>query len=66
MTEGKTQWTRPQLIVLAKGTPEESVLTVCKAINAGSGPTATQQTNCQDVNSPSVCGACQARPGGAS
>ena len=65
MSSSTVKWTKPQLIVLARGTPEESVLLVCKQIEViRQGPTAIQQNGCQDVNSPSVCGACQARPGG--
>jgi hypothetical protein len=30
MQKQKKQWTRPQLIVLDRGRPEESVLAVCK------------------------------------
>jgi hypothetical protein len=32
----RKQWTKPQLIVLSKGTPEENVLVACKsATHAG-------------------------------
>lgn len=43
-------WERPQLIVLAKSTPEESVLTSCKTMNPNQplvGPdVATYQLTC--------------------
>ncbi len=65
MPQAKTQWTTPQLIVLSRGTPEESVLTVCKYIGAGplGGPDTANQNGC---NSPATtnCGNCQARPSG--
>lgn len=42
----KTKWTTPQLIVLARGTPEEAVLTACKAIvNTGTNQTGTGMNN---------------------
>jgi hypothetical protein len=64
MSRDKMQWTTPHLVVLTRGTPEESVLTFCKRIEIGiQGPTAQQQAGCQDLTSPSVCGACQARSG---
>lgn len=33
MENQKKTWEKPQLIVLARGTPEESVLTNCKTMN---------------------------------
>ncbi len=30
MNPGKKRWSKPQLIVLSRGTPEESVLVRCK------------------------------------
>jgi len=58
------KWTKPQLIVLARGMPEESVLTFCKLIDPGVvGATDITQNGCQDVNSPSLCGACLSRAG---
>lgn len=63
MTDTKKQWTRPQLIVLARGTPEERVLEHCKRIGA---PTATVpapvgQQGCDFAQDDGNCGACQAR-----
>jgi hypothetical protein len=31
MTRKKKEWTRPRLVVLGRGRPEESVLLACKA-----------------------------------
>ena len=33
MADIKMEWTKPQLIVLARGMPEESVLVNCKTMN---------------------------------
>lgn len=64
MSEAKTRWTTPQLIVLARGTPEETLTLNCKIIDVGSvGATDNTQAGCQDIESPSQCGACQARTG---
>ncbi len=40
MNKGKA-WSKPQLILLAKGTADECVLTTCKSTTSGSGATAT-------------------------
>jgi hypothetical protein len=64
MSSKKMEWTQPQLIVLARGMPEESVLTFCKLIDPGAiGATDNTQNGCQDVNSPSQCGSCLSRSG---
>jgi hypothetical protein len=57
----KMQWTQPQLIVLAKGMPEESVLDACKYIGAplGIGPEAIAQQGC--ATDTENCAACQNR-----
>ena len=63
METQKKSWEKPQLIVLARGTPEESVLQHCKRIgNTTPVPysQATGQTGCDQLN-PGNCGACQAR-----
>ncbi|RPH49765.1 MAG: hypothetical protein EHM85_12745 [Desulfobacteraceae bacterium] len=40
MKENRKKWTRPQLIVLGRGTPEENVLAGCKTSKlAGSAAT---------------------------
>lgn len=62
---GKQQkiWETPQLIILARGMPEENVLTVCKSIDAtvNVGPTKASQTLCgMDAEN---CAACQSRGG---
>jgi hypothetical protein len=63
METQKKVWEEPQLIVLSRGTPEESVLTHCKYISAiGYYPTAATQDNCNDVEA-TVCGDCQSRSG---
>ncbi len=66
----KRQWTKPQLIVLARGTPEEAVLAACKEIeHPGSftpgDPTSAAQTACNrgEPNITENCGACQNRSG---
>jgi hypothetical protein len=61
----KMQWTKPQLIVLARGTAEEAVLDVCKQQekeypNAQEGPYNTDKTTCfaKQDNPSGNCGAC--------
>ena len=58
----KMQWTQPQLIVLAKGTPEESVLTHCKRIGGYTGPVGSTQNGCNNVMATN-CGNCHSRSG---
>ncbi len=65
MSTGKPRWIKPQLVVLARGMPEESVLTHCKRIGnqAPVGDPQTQvQTGC-DAGVPTNCGNCQSRSG---
>jgi hypothetical protein len=63
MEAQKKVWEDPQLIVLSRGTPEESVLTHCKFIDPlAIGPTGALQDGCNDINA-NVCGNCQARSG---
>jgi hypothetical protein len=64
MSYKKEQWTKPQLIVLARGTPEENVLTHCKRIgNTGiTNPTSTAQLGC-DSGASNNCANCQSRSG---
>ena len=59
----KKIWETPQLIILARGTPEESVLTHCKRIAAGYAnyPAAVGQVGCDWDPGDGNCGACQAR-----
>lgn len=62
--EKKKTWKTPQLVILARGTPEESVLTHCKRIgDMGAGnPTNDSQTGC-DAGKNNNCGNCQSRSG---
>ncbi len=63
MSSRKIQWTKPQLIVLTRGTPEESVLKHCKGIHRRNLlPDIVEQSNCSDIVGTN-CGACQARSG---
>jgi len=69
MSGTKTQWTKPQLIVLAKGTPEESVLTNCKTMNPNqpfSGPTDPVAQDTCASGTATNCSPCQSRGLGAS
>ncbi|NIT59008.1 MAG: hypothetical protein GWN00_23115 [Aliifodinibius sp.] len=62
----KKTWEKPQLIVLARGTSDESVLTHCKYIgNTGpvSSPFNVGQSGCDKQDNDGNCGACQARAG---
>ncbi len=45
MTKSKKKWTRPQLVVLERGRPEESVLSVCKVPVWTGGPLANDCLN---------------------
>jgi hypothetical protein len=66
MPGNKTSWTKPQLIVLAKGTPKESVLTHCKTENPGV-PVSTgaqdlvQHDRCAAGQTVNNCSNCQSR-----
>jgi len=60
----KKVWVKPQFIVLAKSTPGEDILTVCKSVNhstaeldgsGGSGQLCKMQVG--------TCGACQSEGG---
>ena len=65
MAKAKMQWTTPQLIVLARGTPDESVLTHCKTKNPNnpvSGPGQATQNTCATLTPDvSSCDNCQSR-----
>jgi hypothetical protein len=60
----KKVWSKPQFIVLAKSTPGEDILTVCKSVNHSvamlDGMVGTGQT-CKVQQG--VCGACQSEGG---
>jgi hypothetical protein len=64
MSKSKKQWAAPQLVVLARGTPEESVLTHCKRIGAQTAalPYPTGQTGCDQATGTN-CSNCQSRSG---
>jgi hypothetical protein len=63
MASEKMRWTTPELIVLARGTPEESVLTHCKGIHLPNfDPDIIEQSNCSHLVV-TDCGACQSRSG---
>lgn len=66
MTKQLKSWETPQLIILARGTPEESVLLHCKRISPGSAATSPDnvgQNGCDYAEADGNCGACQARAG---
>lgn len=61
MSNIKSRWTQPQLIVLTRGNPEESVLTHCKAISPTlNGPNGRQQDGCNELQG-GACQNCQSR-----
>ena len=64
MSNPKKEWTKPQLIVLARGTPEEAVLQHCKRIGdlTARSPFTQAQTGC-DRGVTENCGNCQSRSG---
>lgn len=63
MSSSKAKWNTPQLIILARGTPEESVLLHCKRIGEFVDlPSLTAQEGC-DMGVNENCGACQSRSG---
>jgi hypothetical protein len=64
MSKQNKAWETPQLIILARGTPEENILLVCKAIDAPFSIVAEnyQQSNCADTPVGN-CGTCQSRGG---
>ena len=64
MKDTKKTWTDPQLIVLAKGTPEEGVLTHCKTMNPNQphqGPVYVTQDTCAAGPDHANCSNCQSR-----
>lgn len=58
-------WAKPQLIIIGRSKPEESVLSGCKshALPNGTLSTATK-TNCNNLSG--NCGACQSNGGNVS
>ena len=66
MPKQQKSWKTPQLIILARGTPEESVLLHCKRIGSGVGvgdPQNIGQDGCDTLQTNNNCGACQSRSG---
>ena len=63
----KKQWSRPELIILIKGQPEENILTQCKSVQGLPVQVAIGATgqNCKNWKE-GTCGACQAEGGGSS
>jgi hypothetical protein len=55
MTVQNKPWSKPQLIVLARGTPEEMVLTQCKGDSSGTG---ASSTNIGCYSFPLACSTC--------
>ncbi len=53
MADNRKRWIRPQLIVLGRGTPEESVLAACKTQKI-SGPASTKKI-CKKKSGASAC-----------
>jgi hypothetical protein len=45
MSEIKKSWVRPQLIILGRGRPEESILLKCKKTPGDPGCTASKKTS---------------------
>ncbi len=57
-------WSRPALVVLGRGGPEEMVLTVCKSVHgAQTGPVGGQNKCDTRGQGNDSCGGCQAQPG---
>ncbi len=61
MSSDKKHWEKPQLIILARGEPEENVLEGCKIINHHLGEYGLHQEGCDQGKD--NCGACKARSG---
>ncbi len=63
MQQAKKVWEKPQMIILTRNTPEESVLTHCKVIGIGLGyPDSANQDGCNNTATTN-CGNCQSRSG---
>ncbi|HOX86425.1 MAG TPA: hypothetical protein PKW76_08700 [bacterium] len=61
MKLSKKAWKAPQVIVLTRSKPEESVLEHCKLIGVGLGyPDSINQNGCNDLPEGN-CSNCQAR-----
>jgi|WetSurSiteA1Bulk_404760.scaffolds.fasta_scaffold200364_2 hypothetical protein len=63
MTADKKYWSQPQLIVLARGTPDESVLEGCKNNNKGAHGTSNGVSDCNPNSPTGGCpAACSLKP----
>lgn len=56
----KARWSRPELVVLARGRPEESVLDGCKVDGSLTGPYATYH-DCRAQGTNKCSGPCSSR-----
>jgi hypothetical protein len=64
VSSAKMNWTKPQLIVLTRGTPEENVLAHCKTMNPNQAVQGSRDLIQQDTCASGVegnCRNCQAR-----
>ena len=65
MEEKNQPWEKPQLIIMAKGMPEESVLTHCKTMNPNQPQTGSAdlvyQDTCAGGDDYDNCRNCQSR-----
>jgi hypothetical protein len=60
MRESKKEWSKPELLVLVRGEPEEAVLTWCKSnvyLSTFYGPNGTTNVNCSAYNCSYACSA---------
>ncbi len=61
---GKRVWAKPELVILAKSTPGEDILTVCKSVNhATAYIDGSEGTGQRCKVQMGVCGACQSEGG---
>jgi hypothetical protein len=61
MSNIKSRWMQPQLIVLTRGNPEETLLTGCKTAKGHAGPNGYADNGCAEMAD--SCKNCQARDG---
>jgi hypothetical protein len=52
MEKKKKKWVQPELVVLVRRNPEEGLLSGCKLLNEGSGPTDFYNSWCYYDGSP--------------
>ena len=58
----KKKWKKPELIILHKGTPQEAILTNCKAPSVMGDPTLGMAGQYCGNDKPDSCQNCHARP----